>query len=345
MHCCPVPACDDQDLGDGNGLKTLQYGKNMTESQPKIVVVTPVRDEAPFIVGMLDSITRQSIQPTRWIIVDDGSSDGTPDIVERFAAAFPFIELVRLPRREGRLPGGEGAIGKALSMVVAGELDYLARFDADLLFGPDYFKQLVGEFESDPLLGIAGGMLFTEDSAGQLKPETAPEYHVRGALKMYRRQCFLATGTLANCIGWDTIDEIRAWTNGWVTRSFAAYRVVHRRPTGTGIHVRKAYWERGKAEYNTLSHPLFVFAKSVHLLFRKRMVVGGFCLLGGFLWSYIKRETRLQDPNFKRVRHVQQWRRVMSRLRGEPPMDGVRRLALSFVGCRSSNSSVALSQT
>src|SRR5262249_31803684 len=151
--------------------------------------------------------------------------------------------LLRLPRADRRKPGGESAIGSALRSLRLEEFDFVARFDADLIFEPDYIAGMLREFSQDTALGIAGGGLYIETN-GAWQPELFPAYRVRGALKMYRRECFQQIGGLSTCMGWDTIDEVSAWIKGWVTRSFFQYQVIHRRPTGQGLPIRRIYWKR-----------------------------------------------------------------------------------------------------
>ena len=195
--------------------------------------------------------------------------------------------------------------------------DFLARFDADLAFAPDYFVRLFDEFLADPKLGIVGGGLYIEKDGG-LELEKAPDYHVRGALKLYRRECFEQIGGITTRIGWDTIDEVYAWTKGWKTKSFFQYKVIHRRPTGEGVSAGHIYWQRGKAEYYTWSHPLFVLGKSFKIAIESRSLKKSGSFLASFISCYWKKENRLQDPVFARTRRTQQLRRMSSAINGSP---------------------------
>jgi biofilm PGA synthesis N-glycosyltransferase PgaC len=276
------------------------------------VLVTPVRDEAEYITGMIESVAMQDVPPKQWVIVDDGSTDGTPAIITELARKISFITLVQLPPRAERKPGGESALPVALNAIDQ-PFAFLARYDADLLFPPDYNRNILEEFAKDPELGIAGGGLYIETPHG-LELERQPEYHVRGALKMYRRACFEQIGGLATGIGWDTIDEVSAWSKGWRTRSFTQYRVIHRRPTGGAICKSRVLWERGRAEYFTWSSPLFVLGKSGKLVLRDGAGWAAFSFLGGFVSSHLKGENRMQDRLFVRTRRRQQRNRILSAL-------------------------------
>ncbi|MGD0792496.1 MAG: glycosyltransferase family A protein [Terriglobales bacterium] len=294
----------------------------MTQTQarhaPRYAMVTPVYNEGKYIAAMIESVCGQTIQPAKWVIVDDGSTDNTAEIAAAYARRCPFMELIRRPKREERLPGGERAIQQALGQLDLSDYDFLARFDADLIFEPDYIEQILAEFERDPRLGIAGGGLYIEKD-GHMELELEPAYHVRGAVKMYRRQCFEQIGGLATQIGWDTIDEVYAWTKGWKTRSFFQYRVSHRRPTGFGLCTSRIYFERGKAEYFSWSSPLFVLIKTAKIALGEIAPLKALRFLAGFICGYLAQERRIQDPLFVKTRRDQQRHRLMSilSLRGD----------------------------
>ena len=276
---------------------------------PRIVAVTPVRDEEQFIGPMIESIVNQKIRPERWIIVSDGSTDNTNEIVAHYARRFAFIQLVQLPARAERRPGGEGAIASILRDLDLSNCDYVARFDADLLFDDDYFARILDRFNREPRLGIAGGGLYIRKD-GDLELERSPTYHVRGALKMYRRECFKQIGGIGTQIGWDTADEVYAWSKGWRTASVPDVRVIHERPTGAGFGQERIYAERGKAEYATWSLPGFVVLKALKLSLRAPRY--GYAFLKGFLSGYSECQSRPQDPNFRKTRRRQQLTRMLS---------------------------------
>ncbi|MGA8620652.1 MAG: glycosyltransferase family A protein [Candidatus Sulfotelmatobacter sp.] len=286
----------------------------------RYALVTAVRDEEKYIGAMIDSILAQNVLPTKWIVVDDGSTDNTARIVMNYCRTHSFMELVQLPIRDRRMPGGEGAVGHALGRLNLSEFDFVARFDSDLVFEPDYIARMLYEFDRDPKLGIAGGGLYIETKTGR-EMERVPTYHVRGALKMYRRQCFQEIGSLSSGIGWDTIDEVSAWTKGWKTRSFFQYRVRHCRPTGGGLRAARVYWERGKAEYYTWSHPLFVLAKTVKTGAENLSLLKPVSFLAGFVCSYVSSNSRLQDSNFVKMRRGQQFERMVTSLRPRQSRD------------------------
>jgi glycosyltransferase involved in cell wall biosynthesis len=277
--------------------------------QPVYALISPVYNEKKFIGRMIESIAAQTVLPSRWVIVDDGSTDGTQEIIRAYLQRYRFIELICLPKSKTNKPGGEGVIQKALEIVQFYPYEFLGRFDSDLEFCPDYIEKMLCEFAGDEKLGIAGGGLYIEKE-NRFVLEKVPKYHVRGGVKMYRRKCLEDIGSLCTHMGWDTVDEVHAWRYGWKTRSFFENRVIHKRPTGERLTARELSRQRGQAEYYTWSHPLFVFLKAVKVGAASPM--RGFHFLDAFLECYRKQEARLQDADFKRIRRKQQLKRLVS---------------------------------
>ncbi len=287
-----------------------------THMDVKYALITPAHNEEKYIRQMIDSVLAQAILPSKWIIVDDGSTDKTAQIVEAYKEKHSFMEVLSFPERQRRLPGGESAVGHALRQLNLEEYDFLARFDSDVVLQNEYITQILSEFRRDERLGIAGGGLYVEKN-NCLDLEKVPACHVRGALKMYRRECFHDIGGLSSRIGWDTIDEVYAWMRGWRTQSFFEYSAVHLRPTGEGVAKSRIYWERGKADYYTWSHPLFVLAKTVKIVLQTFSLVKAACFLAGFASCYAYGEDRLQDPLFAKIRRKQQRQRIFLALFGD----------------------------
>jgi poly-beta-1,6-N-acetyl-D-glucosamine synthase len=252
----------------------------------------------------------QDMKPFKWIIADDGSSDETIQIIKKYASNNQFI----LPREKNhgiskRKAGGEGVVAEIFESLDIEQYDYIARFDGDILLPPNYFSKILELFHRDRQLGIAGGELYAK-KRGRMIPERSPRYHVRGAVKMYRMECFKAIGGLKPYIGWDTIDEVSAWSQGWKSVSLPDLKVIHLRPTGAQYGNYKAYWQRGIAEYMTWSHPLFVFAKGLYMLFSTPNPGLTLAYVGGVFSRYLIGCSRLKDPRFVSTRRKQQISRM-----------------------------------
>ena len=268
---------------------------------PSYAVITPARDEAGFIEETLKSVTSQTSPPQVYIVVDDGSTDQTPEIVQRYAADYPFVKLLRPSQDAGEVGDRLSwaaevvAFNTGLATLRLDDYDYIVKLDADLRFEPDYFERLFTEFDADPLLGIAGGQLY-EMHGGRLVLDRVPDWHVRGATKVYRRQCFADIGGLVTILGWDGVDETKAYLTGWRSRSFLEPSCVHLRPQGeSGGGLLHGRARLGLASYLLRYHPLWVLVRSTRLAMKEPRVVGGLAYILGYLQGVARRPTRLQD--------------------------------------------------
>lgn len=278
-------------------------------SETRYVIVTPVRNEDAYLEEHLASVVQQTIRPTEWIIVDDGSTDATGAIVDRWAAQHGWIKSLHRGDR-GFRQAGTGVIEafyEGYHALKMHDWEYLVKLDGDLILSPDYFERCLEEFAKDAHLGIGGGIVCDREDA-PLKFEQGPRFHVRGAVKMYRRSCWNAIGGLITSPGWDTVDELKANYLGWHTRSFTELRVLHCRSTGAVDGTWKNAVKNGQANYVTGYHPLFMFLKCLRRALNKPYVVEALGLFYGFVSGYILRIPRVNDSALIRYVRRQQLR-------------------------------------
>lgn len=280
---------------------------------PQYVIVTPARDEEPYIDETISAVVRQTVQPTQWIIVDDGSSDRTGAIIERWANEYPWITPVHRSNRGSRQPGG-GVIeafydGLAEIRPSAAAFAFIVKLDADVTFDPEYFERCFHEFDSDPSLGIGGGAICQEVD-GRLQIEPTPVFHVRGATKIYRRSCWDALGSLVRAPGWDTIDEIKANMLGWTTRTFNHLSLTQLRRTGAANGIWGDSVKNGRANYSSGYHPIFMLLKCLRRSIMRPYAIRGMGLAWGFISGYKDHSSRVDDAVIKYVR-CQQLRRLL----------------------------------
>lgn len=276
------------------------------------VIITPARDEGEHIEKTILAVLQQTIRPVQWIIVDDGSRDNTGAIIDRYAAQQPWITALHRSNRGFRAAGG-GVIDTfydGYAQIKSSDWDFIVKLDADLTFAPDYFERSLAEFAKDPCLGIGGGGIYHHENGG-LKLEPTPVFHVRGATKIYRRECWDQLGGLLRAPGWDTIDEAKANMLGWSTRSFLHLQVSHFRYTGTAEGAWKDSLKNGRANYIAGYHPLFMLFKCVRRLAHKPYLIGSIGLFWGFLSSYLKGAPQVEDPALINYIRVQQMRRLL----------------------------------
>jgi len=228
----------------------------------KYVVITPVRDEEAYLEKTIESVTSQTILPTEWIIVNDGSTDRTGVIADAAASKCPWLKVVHRQNRGFRKAGGGviEAFYDGYAALNCNGWDFIAKLDGDLSFEKDYFSRCFDIFRENPKLGVGGGVILNLIE-GSLIPEKHPLFHVRGATKIYRRACWEAIGGLILAPGWDTLDEVKANMMGFETRAFLDLKVVHYRYTGAADGTWKNSVKNGLANYISGYHPIFMLFK------------------------------------------------------------------------------------
>jgi len=283
---------------------------------PNYIVITPVRNEAAHVTSTIESMTRQTIIPKKWIIVDDGSTDKTPQIIDAASNQHSWIHVLHRPDRGFRRPGGGviQAFYDGYSNLGDVYWDFLVKLDADLSFEPDYFERCLDYFASEPELGIGGGMVCSSHN-GELREESIgdPPFHVRGATKIYRRACWKQIEPLIQAPGWDTVDEVKANMKGWSTRTFRDVPVVQLKATGCADGSWQNWFKNGLANYITGYHPLFMLAKCLKRSLQKPYFTASMGLCAGFASGYLKQIPRPESANFIRYLRQQQISRIFQR--------------------------------
>jgi biofilm PGA synthesis N-glycosyltransferase PgaC len=278
---------------------------------PRYIIVTPARDEEKHIEFAVQSVLRQTILPVEWLIVDDGSTDRTGEIVDRYSVQYPWIRVIHRKNRGFRKSGGGvmEAFYDGYNKLQSTNWDFIVKLDGDLGFSPDYFEKCFAHFHQDSRLGIGGGEIHHLID-GELKLEANPRFHVRGATKIYKRACWEAIGGLWPAPGWDTIDEVKANMLGWTTYAFPELHLLHHRFTGTEDGLFRDRVKHGVACYVSRYHPLYVAASCMRRLAKKPYVVGSVGIMYGFLKAHFARPPRLEDRTYLAYIRSQQLRRL-----------------------------------
>jgi biofilm PGA synthesis N-glycosyltransferase PgaC len=283
-----------------------QAGGGPTRSSGVLLLITPARNEAAHILRTARAVEAQTRPPDLWLVVDDGSDDATPDLLRRLAAEVPFLRVLTTPRGHTKagpdrlaLAAEARAFNWALEQVELDGFTHIGKLDGDIELPPDYFARLLERFDADPELGIAGGMLLEPDG-GAWKRERVPEYHVRGALKLYTSACFEAIGGIEERLGWDTIDETYARLRGFRTRSFGDLVARHHRPEATADGALRGRARHGQCAYILHYGLPWVVLRSVKEAAYKPVGLTGAAFLYGYLRSAARREPRVDDEAFRR---------------------------------------------
>ena len=284
-------------------------------------LVTPARNEATFIEKTILSVVSQTARPVKWVIVSDGSTDGTEDIVKRYAARYDWIELLRTPERtERHFAGKAHAFNGGVERMEGLDYDLIGNVDADISFEPDFFSFLLRKFEERPRLGVAG-TAFTEDGAGY-DYRFASLDHVSGQCQLFRRECLESIGGYLASVhgGIDVMAVLAARMKGWETKTFQERRFFHHRRMGGAKY---GHWvgklRDGQKDYLLGGHPLWEVFRCLYQMRKRPYFVGGFMIGCGYLWSGLRRKSRTMPDEMIRFRRRDQMRRlkeIVSRFAG-----------------------------
>jgi len=286
----------------------------------KYVLITPARNEEAFIGKTLDSMVSQTVLPEKWVIVDDGSTDSTAELVEKYVRDNPWIELVRRTQRPDRSFSRKvDAFNAGLQRANSREFDVIGNLDADLSFDSEYLEFLMNKFAEDPKLGVAGTP-FVENGYDSAKDSFEGENHVAGGCQLFRRECFEEIGGYignpAGGIDWIAVTTARM--KGWRTRSFPEKRFNHYRALGTAERGEvAALFSYGEKDYYLGNSPVWEVFRVTYRMVHRPFLVAGLSLLAGYCWAALRRVRRPVSRElirFHRREEMQKLRAIFSAL-------------------------------
>ena len=281
---------------------------------PAYVLITPARNEAEFIELTITSVIAQTVRPVRWVIVSDGSHDGTDDVVSRYTAEHPWITLVRMPRRRDRhFAGKVYAFNTGHARVADLQYEVIGNLDADVSFDRTYFEFLLRKFAENPKLGVAGTP-FREGDFQYDYRFTSIE-HVSGQCQLFRRACFEDIGGYAprEIGGVDLVAVMTARMRGWQTRTFSELYYNHHRKMGTATQKGLTLaLKLGRTDYVLGSHPVWEFFKCLYHTSRRPILLGGAFRAAGYVWAMVNRSEKEVPADLVQFRRREEMRRLRS---------------------------------
>jgi glycosyltransferase involved in cell wall biosynthesis len=270
----------------------------MTVMGTKYVIVTPAFNEAGYIRRAVEGVLAQTILPVRWVIVDDGSTDETGEIVSEYSQRYGWIQGMRRTKVPGQTYYGSNvyAILEGLRQLEQVDYEFLAVLDADIELCSDYYEAVFRRFERYPELGVASGTYLEKEGDGQVEARI-DRLHTPKAIQVFRRQCYEQIGGYIPFRngGEDSGTEVMARMLGWKTWSFPEIKAVHHRPVGTGDgrSLLKARFRLGLSDYGVGTHPVFMLCKCVkRCVWERPFILSGLARLMGFCSGYCRREPR-----------------------------------------------------
>ena len=281
----------------------------MFEQTVPLVIITPVRNEATLIRKTLDSIVAQSYRPQEWIIVDDGSTDNTVDVIAEYQKDNPWIRVVPRENRGFRQLGSGviAAFDFGREQIKNPDYKYIAKLDGDMSFSPDYLQVMIDALRQDEKLAAVSGKVFRPDPDKEVEEFIIDEM-VAGQFKLYKREAFEQIGGVTQTILWDGIDIHRCRMKGWTTKSFfhPQAKLIHHRLMGSSDkNVYKGRVRLGKGIRFMGYHPLYAVASGVFRMHEKPRVIGGLIIIGAYFWAALKGEPRFDDLEFRQS--LQEW--------------------------------------
>lgn len=292
----------------------------MTRDGREYVLISPCRDEVEYCRATLDSVLAQTVRPARWVIVDDGSTDGTSDVLEEYARKYDWITVIRREDR-GERSVGPGVIDAFYDGYAAIEWEcdpypYLCKLDLDLELPPRYFETLLERMEAEPRLGTCSGKpYFRHPRSGVLVSEKCGDETSVGMTKFYRTACFRQIGGFVRAVMWDGIDCHRCRMLGWIACSWdePGLRFVHLRPMGSS---QVGMWT-GRMRHGAGQHFMgtglgYMTVSSLYRMTRPPLVVGGAAMWWGYVRAMLRGEPRLDDERFRRFLRAYQRRALVT---------------------------------
>jgi poly-beta-1,6-N-acetyl-D-glucosamine synthase len=246
-------------------------------------------------------VLAQTLLPELWVVVSDGSSDGTDAIIQKYTSEHPFIRYLRMTRDPGRSFGSKVlALHSASRILEDIPADFIGNLDADVSIEPAYFEGLIAQFERRPRLGIAAGFVLEDSGCGFRNRPTNREYSVAHAAQLVRRECYKEIGGYAvlEYGGEDWHAQTSARMKGWEARAFPHLKIFHHRHTGEGDNLLRHKFRQGRMDYAFGSDPLFEIFKCVRRLPEKPFFLGGLTRLAGFAWAIARRDARPVSSEF-----------------------------------------------
>jgi glycosyltransferase involved in cell wall biosynthesis len=318
------------------GITSSAASDDITVRQTRLsyVLVTPARNEAALIDQTIQAVLAQSVLPRMWIIVSDGSTDGTDGIVQCYARQHDWIELLRLPeRRDRHFAAKAHAFNAGYSRLSifnsqpSNSWNLIANLDADITFGPGYFEFLLQKFSGNPRLGVAGTP-FVEDHDRLDQHSYAHQFanstHVSGACQMFRRECIEELGgylpVRTGAIDWVAVTTARM--KGWETRTFTEKVCFHHRKLGVGSSSPgklPMWFHYGRKAYLVGGHPLWECSRGLFRMWERPFILGGLCFIAGYTWAALVRSERAVSGELIQFHRAEQmarlgagWKRILS---------------------------------
>ena len=267
----------------------------------KLVVIIPFYNEESHLAECVNSFTIQTRRPDLLVLVDDSSTDKGSDIAKTLAATHSFIQYHRKQSDPGRIPGAKHIHAFYHGLEAVKDFDIIGKFDADVILPPNYFEKAIKAFRNHPNLGMFSGHLYIRQQNRWIYEAVADKNHIRGPIKLYRKECFKSINGLIPALGWDSVDTLLAEANGFELQTDAALNVKHLRPTSND-YTNLDYFKRRGASYHLLGYDLTIsLLSALKLALKKKSLSIFIALLQGYFKSRGNDQRLVSDASAKAI--------------------------------------------
>ena len=255
-------------------------------------IIIPAHNEEDCIAQTLESLVNQSLPAKQIVVVNDNSNDDTQDIINTYVSKYSNITIANTVSSNKHLPGSKiiNAFNKGFETLDE-HYDVICKFDADLIFPINYLAQLAAHFKDNGRLGMVAGFCYIQKNNDWILEDLTRKDHIRGALKAYRKQCFLDIGKLKPSMGWDTVDELLAQYYDWELLTDESLHVKHLKPTGISYNKASKYLQ-GEAMYKMRYGFVITLISALKLAYKKK----SFTLFKNYIAGYLRGQKHHLDP-------------------------------------------------
>jgi len=283
----------------------------------KYIIITPALNEEKYIRYTLESVVNQTLKPFMWIIVNDGSTDLTGQIVREYTKKYGWIKLINNVHNTNIREAGSKVvrafyIGYNYYKIWDKEYDFIVKLDADLTLPQNYFEEIAKSFKNNARLGLCGGYCVNEIN-GILVKEKSPSYHIRGAFKAIRRECWIDIGGFKPILGWDGLDEMTALYKGWETKTLSL-EVIHHRPTASAYNSFGLAKQHGMANYKNGGNFFLALVRALVRMFQKPYFIVGIGFFLGYFKAFMKRYEKNVNDEFAKFINCFHTQRLLKKI-------------------------------
>ena len=282
----------------------------------KTIIITPFLNEEAVIGDLIKSVISQQLKPSKWVLVDDGSTDKSLQIIQELAKYYDWISVLQLDHKTKKRSIGAkiiNAFNSGLGTISIDDYDIIMKLDADLILPENYIKEIAQQFKNNPSIGLCGGVCGIVKQ-GEIKLESKTNLdHIRGALKAYRKECFKQIGGLVNRMGWDSLDEYKARYHNWEVKVIPDLMVTHLKETNikTG-HVRASF-KNGIMLYTIRFDIPLLMTNVLKRFLWKPYLIQGLALFYGFIYALVTREKKIVDEELGKYIRSYRYKKILEK--------------------------------